>query len=71
MATVMALQTVRIAVLARFLSPEAFGTMAIVLVVVGFVSIYNETGLSEAIIQRTKRTDADISRLFWSNILIG
>ena len=58
-------------VMARLLSPEEFGLVAMVTVVTGFYGLFTSAGLSSATVQRVTVTDAQISTLFWVNMLIG
>lgn len=44
-------------VLARILSPDDYGLMAMAMVVAGFVGFFNEIGLGSAIIQRKNVTE--------------
>jgi lipopolysaccharide exporter len=68
---VTAVQLLQTLILARLLSPEDFGLMAIVLMVLGFVQIYADMGISSAIIHRQDTTEEQLSSLFWLNILAG
>ena len=65
------LQMLRLIILARLLPAKAFGLMAIVMVIVGFVQIFGNLGLSEAIIQRSDPTKEELSTLYWTNIGAG
>jgi O-antigen/teichoic acid export membrane protein len=58
-------------IMARLLSPEEFGLFAMVTVVTGFYGLFTSAGLSSATVQRVTVTDAQISTLFWFNMLIG
>lgn len=66
-----ALELIKIAILARLLSPKAYGLMAIIMIVIGFAYIFSNTGLSSAIIQRKDPTNQELSTLYWINILAG
>lgn len=59
------------AILARLLSPEAFGIMGMVQLVIMFISKINEFGLSIAIVQEDNLNQIKLSSLFYFNILIG
>ncbi|MFW5891560.1 MAG: MOP flippase family protein [bacterium] len=59
------------AILARLLSPQAFGTMGMIQIVIGLVTMLNEFGLSSAIIQDNELDSLKISSLFYVNIIIG
>jgi len=65
------LQVVQITVLSRLLSPSDFGLFAMVTAVTGFAMTFKDGGLSMATIQRSEITHAQISSLFWINVLIG
>lgn len=58
-------------VLARLLTPQDFGLVAMVMTVIGFFRIFNEAGLSTATVQREGITHAQVSNLFWTNIAVG
>lgn len=70
-AITISLQALQLTVLARLLSPEEFGLMAMVMVVVGFVQAYADAGISAAIIHRQDVTSEQLSSLYWLNILSG
>lgn len=65
------LQLLQLAILARFLNPEDFGLMAIVMVVMGFVSAFADLGISNAIIHRQIITKNELSSLYWLNVITG
>lgn len=58
-------------VLARLISPEDFGTMAMVFVMMGFISLLTDTGFSPAIIQNNTLSKRDISSIFNITLLGG
>lgn len=58
-------------IMARLLSPEEFGLVAMVTVVTGFYGLFTSAGLSSATVQRVTVTDEQVSTLFWINMLIG
>lgn len=66
-----ALQLLQLAILARFLNPKDFGLMAIVMIVVGFVSAFADLGISNAIIHRQIITKNELSSLYWLNVITG
>ena len=55
-------------ILARLLTPEAYGLIGMVAVMTGFISIFKDLGLSAATIQKEKITADQISTLFWVNL---
>lgn len=61
----------QLAVLARLLQPSDFGLMAMVSLVLSFISIYADMGINNAIIQRQDATREELSSLYLLNILAG
>lgn len=60
-----------LAVLARLLDPRDFGLVAMVTAVTGLLNLFRDFGLSTATIQQKDVSEAQISTLFWINLLIG
>ncbi|HEY0906174.1 MAG TPA: lipopolysaccharide biosynthesis protein [Methylophilus sp.] len=58
-------------VLARLLTPEDFGAVALLAVIAGLAGIFVDGGFSFALIQRQDATHDDESSVFWINILIA
>lgn len=58
-------------VLARLLTPQDFGLLAMVFAVMGFFRVFNEAGLSTATVQKEGITHAQVSNLFWTNVALG
>lgn len=58
-------------VLARLLSPQDYGLMALVMVVIGFLQFFNEIGLGSAIKQRPDITPAQLDGSFTLSLLIS
>ena len=58
-------------VLARLLSPEDYGLLALVSSVTGFVLIFKDLGLSQAIIQYKDLDQAKSNKVFWFNVLVS
>jgi O-antigen/teichoic acid export membrane protein len=57
-----------IMVLARLLTPRDFGLFAMVTVVIGYLRVFKDAGLSTATVQREDITQAQVSNLFWINV---
>jgi len=55
-------------VLARLLTPQDYGLIGMVAVVMGFVSMFKDMGLSVATIQKEEITAEQVSTLFWVNL---
>lgn len=58
-------------ILARLLSPEAFGLLAIMLVIVDIASVISQSGLGTALIQSKALDDRSCSTAFWLSIAIS
>lgn len=58
-------------VLARLLTPQDYGLVAMVTAVVGFVALFKDMGLSMATIQNKDITHEQVSGLFWINVGIS
>jgi PST family polysaccharide transporter len=65
------LNLVGVMLLARLLTPQDFGLVAMVTTIVSFLRIFNDAGLSTATIQREGITHAQVSNLFWTNVACG
>ncbi len=57
--------------LARLLSPEEFGTIALLYLFTGIAAAFVDSGFSSALIQRQEITHTDESTVFWFNLAIG
>jgi PST family polysaccharide transporter len=57
--------------IARILGPQDFGLIGMVTAFTGVLGLFKDFGLSSAAVQRTSVTDAQISTLFWINVLVG
>ncbi len=57
--------------LARLLSPEEFGTIALLYLFVGLAGVFVDCGFSSALIQRQDITHTDESTVFWFNLIMG
>ena len=65
------LRMLSMVVLARLLTPEDFGLIAMVTVVTGVYQLFSTAGLSSAAVQSGTITDEQISTLFWINLAVG
>jgi O-antigen/teichoic acid export membrane protein len=57
--------------LARLLTPDDFGLFGMAAVVINFVTLFKDFGLSTATLQRAEIKEAQISNLFWINVLVS
>jgi PST family polysaccharide transporter len=58
-------------VLARLLTPEDTGLIAMVLAITSCIEIFSDMGLSAATVQRERINQAQVSALFWINSVLG
>lgn len=58
-------------ILARLLSPDDFGVIAMATVLTGFVILLSDLGTSAAVIQRAEHPAGFLSAVFWVNIAFG
>lgn len=58
-------------VLARLLTPDDFGLVAMVTAVTGFIMIFKDLGLSMATVQQEEINHAQVSTLFWINLALS
>ncbi len=65
------LRIVAISILARLISPEHFGLLAMVTALTAFVEGFQYLGLSMATVQRYEVTHGQVSNLFWVNASAG
>lgn len=70
-AGVLVLRTGSLMVLARLLLKEDFGLVNMVTAFTGFLALFRDAGLSMATIQHGSLTTAQVSTLFWANLLVG
>ena len=66
-----ALQIIQLLVLAHLLSPEDFGLMAMIMVIIGFMQSYSDLGISNAIIHYQKISRDQFSSLYCLNLFAG
>ena len=65
------MQVGSLVILARLLTPEQFGLVAMVTAITGIAEIFRDFGLSSASIQAKEISDGERTNLFWVNVLIG
>lgn len=56
-------------VLARILAPEAYGTIALVTVIIGILQVFVDSGMASALIQKKDADDLDFSSVFYFNMV--
>jgi O-antigen/teichoic acid export membrane protein len=55
-------------VLARLLAPEDYGLIGMATVIIGFVQLFKDLGLSAATVQKAEINHQQVSTLFWINL---
>lgn len=58
-------------ILARLLAPEAYGTIAIVMVFITVLQVFVDSGFGNALIQKQGADDLDFSTVFYFNIVLS
>jgi PST family polysaccharide transporter len=66
-----AIQLTSTVILARLLSPQDYGVIAMVMAVTAFAGVFRDLGLSAAAIQKKDLTRDQQSNLFWLNVAVG
>ena len=56
---------------ARILSPEDYGLMAMATIITGYALLFNELGLGAAIIQRPETKQEELSSVFWFSVVVS
>lgn len=62
---------ISLVVLARLLTPEDFGIVAMVTSIIGIAQIIRDFGLASAAVQAPTLSDGERTNLFWANVAIG
>ena len=64
-------QLLTLIILAKLLQPSDFGLMGMALVVIGFVTLFQDLGTTAVVVQRKTLSKRLSSTLFWVNVLFG
>ncbi len=64
-------QIITLIILARLLVPAEFGLITSSVVVIGFLNIFKDLGISAAIIQRQEVNDEFLSSIYWVVLTVG
>lgn len=65
------LQFFQLLILSRVLTPADFGVIAMVLMIIGFVQLFTDMGISNALIHYQNITLNERAGLFWLNLLVA
>lgn len=58
-------------ILIRLLTPKDFGLIGMIMVFIGFASLFSEMGFGAALIQKKEIEERHLSSIFWLNIVTG
>jgi len=58
-------------ILARLLSPDEYGMIAIVIAIIAILQVFVDSGMGIALVQKRKVTDTDFSTVFFVNISVA
>ncbi|MCF0145010.1 MAG: lipopolysaccharide biosynthesis protein [Eubacterium sp.] len=58
-------------VLARLVTPNDYGTVALITVILDILQVFVDSGLGNALIQKKEADDLDFSSVFYFNLLVG
>jgi lipopolysaccharide exporter len=64
-------QFLQVTLLARILGPTSFGLVGMVTVIINFLIIFSDMGVSNAIIYKQEKDKKVLSSLYWLNIIVG
>jgi len=65
------IQFVMMVILARLFTPEEYGIMGLVLIIIGFGMVFSDAGVSAAVIHYQQVSKKQLSTLFWLTYIIG
>ncbi len=66
-----AIQIGALVLLARLLSPDDYGLVAMVIALTGFASVFVDLGTRDALVRRARVTAGEASALFWITVAVG
>src|SRR5687767_5286940 len=66
-----AIQIGSVLILARLLTPEDYGLVAMVTAVTGFASVFVDLGTRDALVRRAHVSQGEASALFWITVAVG
>lgn len=69
--SVQGLQFVLSIIIARLVSPSAYGAVVMVQVFISFAQVFIDGGFKSALIQKTDRSEKDFSTVFWFNMAVA
>ena len=64
-------QLISVVLLSRLLPPSEFGLLAMASPIVAFAALFQDLGLTQAVVQKAKLEQAEVSTLFWVGLGTG
>lgn len=61
----------KVSILARYLDKTDFGLMALVTLVMGFMNLFNDMGLTSAILHKQEISKKEYASLYWFNMMVS
>lgn len=61
----------KVSILARYLEKEDFGIMALISLVIGFMNLFSDMGLTSAILHKQDITKNEYASIYWLNAIIS
>ncbi|MBZ4191520.1 MOP flippase family protein [Niabella beijingensis] len=61
----------RVSILTRFLSKDMFGIIAILTFIINFLELFNDMGISTAILHKQEMNKKEYSSLYWLNLIFS
>lgn len=65
------ISVVKVAVLARYLTPSDFGAVALLMIILEICNTFVRVGFSDVLVVRTEATHRQLSTLYWVNVAVG
>lgn len=62
---------VKIAILARYLTPADFGAVALLMLILEICNMFVRVGFSDVLVVKTEATREQLSTLYWVNVVVG
>ncbi len=65
------LSLISVSIVARIISPQAYGLTGMAQVAIGLVALFRDIGISTAVIQRREIDEDFVSSLHWASVILG
>lgn len=61
----------QIAIVARFLEPSDFGTVAMIMVILAIANAFVTVGFSDVLVVKHEATEEQLATMYWLNVIVG